>query len=52
MMAPDFIENETYPLFITWKTGAMESIGDILADSIGKISGDIPRMHDEGIFKN
>lgn len=51
MMAPYFIENEIYPIFITWKTGAMESIGDILSDSIREIFNGIAGMRDEGIVK-
>ncbi|MDZ4262596.1 MAG: C1 family peptidase, partial [Pseudomonadota bacterium] len=50
MMAPYFIENDIYPLFITWKTGAMESIGDILSDSIREIFNGIAGMRDEGVF--
>jgi hypothetical protein len=50
MMAPYFRENGIYPLFITWKTGALESIGGILEDSIRKIFSGMPGMRDEGII--
>lgn len=50
MMAPYFIENEIYPVFITWRTSAMESIGGILEDSIRKIFGGLAEMRDEGIL--
>ena len=36
-MAPYFLGNGIYPLFITWKTGVMESITDILQDSTREI---------------
>lgn len=49
MMAPYFRENGIYPLFITWKTGAMESIGGILEDSIRKIFSGTPEMRSQGI---
>jgi hypothetical protein len=50
MMAPYFRENGIYPLFITWKTGPMESISGILEDSIRKIFSGTAGMRDEGIF--
>jgi len=51
MMAPYFRENGIYPLFVTWKTGPMESIGGMLEDSIRKIFSGSPEMRDEGIFE-
>ncbi|MFT3929138.1 MAG: C1 family peptidase [Spongiibacteraceae bacterium] len=36
-MAPYFLGNGIYPIFITWKTGAWESIVDILQDSTSEI---------------
>ena len=33
-MAPYFSENDVYPLFITWKSGWLESLNGILADSV------------------
>ncbi len=50
MMAPYFRENGIYPLFITWKTGPMESISGILEDSIRRIFSGTAEMRDEGIF--
>ncbi len=50
MMAPYFRENGIYPLFITWKTGAMESIIGILQDSVRDIFRGLPEMRDEGVF--
>ncbi len=37
IMAPYFKANGIYPLFITWKTGVMESISNQIHDQIGKI---------------
>ena len=51
MMAPYFIENKIYPIFVTWKTGALESIGDVISDSLQKILGDIVGLRDEGVVK-
>lgn len=31
-----FIGNGCYPLFMVWKTGLMESVGDIIADKMGR----------------
>ena len=30
-----FIGNGCYPLFLVWKTGLLESVGDIIADKVG-----------------
>jgi hypothetical protein len=32
IMAPYFLANGVYPIFITWKTGWAETLGDVLAD--------------------
>jgi len=34
ILTPFFLENDIYPLFFTWRTGALESIESILADSV------------------
>lgn len=34
IMAPYFQENDAYPIFFTWKTGFLESIGDIIGDEV------------------
>jgi len=49
MMAPYFRENGIYPLFVTWKSGALESIGGILEDSVREIFRGQPEMRDEGV---
>jgi len=36
VMAPYFLENGIYPLFITWKTGYVESLSYIIGDSVAK----------------
>ena len=36
VMAPYFLQNDIYPLFVTWRTGFGESIAGILEDSIEK----------------
>ncbi|HET6554041.1 MAG TPA: C1 family peptidase [Dyella sp.] len=33
-MGPYFVGNGCYPLFMVWKTGLLESIGDILVDKV------------------
>jgi Papain family cysteine protease len=37
VLAPYFRANGIYPLFITWKTGALETLHDILADQLQRI---------------
>ena len=37
VMAPYFSQNGIYPLFITWKTGVLESITGMLKDNMAKI---------------
>lgn len=49
LMAPYFRENGIYPLFITWKTGPLESIGGMLQDGMREIFRGQPEMRDEGI---
>ncbi|OGQ94570.1 MAG: hypothetical protein A2521_05225 [Deltaproteobacteria bacterium RIFOXYD12_FULL_57_12] len=36
MLAPYFKENGVYPIFLTWKTGPLESLTDIVADELAK----------------
>ncbi len=50
IMAPYFQENGIYPLFITWKTGALESIGGILEDSLRDIFRSQPSQRDAGVL--
>lgn len=33
-MAPYFLENGIYPLFVTWRTGALETFADIVKDAL------------------
>lgn len=33
-MAPYFLENGIYPLFVTWRTGALETFADIIEDTL------------------
>ncbi|TWC56034.1 papain like protease [Pseudomonas sp. SJZ080] len=33
-MAPYFLENGIYPLFVTWRTGALETLADIIQDTL------------------
>jgi hypothetical protein len=49
LMAPYFRENGIYPLFVTWKTGVLESIGGILDDALREIFRGQPEMRDESI---
>jgi len=39
VMAPYFIANDVYPLFITWRTGFIESISGILEDAVERFFG-------------
>lgn len=39
VMAPYFIANDIYPLFVTWRTGFLESISGILEDSVARFFG-------------
>ncbi|MDX1811438.1 MAG: C1 family peptidase, partial [Gammaproteobacteria bacterium] len=50
VMAPYFKANNIYPLFITWRTGFLESIGGILEDFIsgGTSSGQV--MPSQGMW--
>lgn len=50
MLAPCFRANKIYPLFLTWKTGALESIGNILEDSTRDIFRSLPSMRDESVM--
>ena len=34
VMAPYFMENGIYPIFITWRTGLLESIGSMIQDEL------------------
>src|SRR5216683_681533 len=34
IMAPYFLANDIYPIFFTWKTGFLESIGQIIGDEV------------------
>lgn len=49
MMAPYFRENGIYPLFLTWKTGPLESLRGILEDSAREIFRGQTDMRDEGV---
>jgi hypothetical protein len=37
IMAPNFLENGAYPIYITWETGLQESISDILRDRASRL---------------
>src|SRR5690606_32660342 len=50
IMTPYFLANGIYPIFITWKSGALDSIADILSDSAREIFRGQPEMRDEGII--
>jgi hypothetical protein len=39
VMGPCFEANGAYPIFLTWKTGAGESIEDMVQDWVGKLIG-------------
>jgi hypothetical protein len=40
IMAPYFLENGVYPLFVTWKTGLGESLAGMLSDAVATFFGD------------
>ena len=50
MMSPYFRANKIYPLFLTWKSGFLESICDILDDSTRDIFRSLPSMRDESVM--
>ena len=37
ILAPYFQDNGAYPIFFTWKTGFVESLGDIIGDEVREI---------------
>ncbi len=39
VLAPYFVQNGIYPLFITWRTGFLESISGILENAVSKFFG-------------
>lgn len=51
MLAPYFIGNGIYPLFLTWKTGVMESLSGMLSDGLRNIFQASPDQSDEGFFE-
>lgn len=39
ILAPYFFENGVYPLFIAWRTGFLETLGQIFKDNLPDVSG-------------
>ncbi len=37
VLAPYFAANDIYPLFLTWKTGPIETLTDLVADQLQRI---------------
>ncbi len=50
VMAPYFMQNEIYPLFITWRTGVLESITGIIEDNVRAIFSAGMALTEGGIF--
>lgn len=50
MLAPYFRANGIYPLFVTWKTAALECIGDMLEDKAREIFRFLPSMREAGML--
>lgn len=48
-MAPYFLENGVYPLFITWRTGVLETLTDIVKDALPGLFPDSGGLGD--VFK-
>lgn len=48
-MAPYFLENGIYPLFITWRTGALETLVYILQDAMPGVFGEGGGMFGGGV---
>ena len=46
VLGPYFKANGIYPLFITWKSGLLETLANILKDAIGRPQG--RRLRTEG----
>ncbi len=49
-MAPYFLANGIYPIFIVWKTGLAETIANIIRESLDKSDAHVPRA--EGFIKD
>jgi len=47
-----FKDNGCYPIFLVWKTGILESIGNILADTFGRRAGAVSDVSDWLIEKS
>lgn len=50
IMAPYFQANGIYPLFITWRTGALETLRNILDDALESLGLDLDALRAEGLF--
>ena len=50
VMTPYFIENDIYPLFVTWRTGILESIINIFEDNLRAIFSAGMAMTEGGFF--
>ena len=37
ILAPYFLANDAYPIFISWKTGPLETIRDLIADQLQRV---------------
>ena len=55
-MAPYFLENGIYPLFVTWRTGVLETLADIVQDTLpglfpeaGSISDALKAIKDKAV---
>jgi hypothetical protein len=44
VMGPYFLANGIYPLFYTWRTGLLETLGGVLADALGDGSAPGPAL--------
>jgi hypothetical protein len=53
VLAPYFLANGIYPIFLTWKTGPLETIRDLVADQLQRVprpeGGIWDRFHDTAV---
>jgi hypothetical protein len=52
VMAPYFLQNSIYPVFVTWRTGFLESIEGIIDNAVTKFFGLSTKEMAAGFFKN
>lgn len=49
VLGPAFAANGIYPLFVTWKTGILETLGNVFRDAFSKEQADVPLDRSRGL---